>query len=348
MRTMSNNPEEHTMKKTVPFIYALLFLIGFAVPFSALAENFEYKTTLVIKETKTYTPPTPTPPDPACGGITVGTPVNQPPSAPYDVYRILATPADFSKVSFRVFKTDDLNTTVYPFLGNDPGDVNFNSTTGEISFTLSGIATSRKSYTVRVYLNNDGSGTPYESKEFYTSQANTAPPVGTIIPYYGTAASAATLNLGGWFLCDGTSIASISSDILFDDEKSTLQGIINSPNLPDLRGLFLRGIDPNGTNDPSANRGIGNIQSSSVAGHTHDYDKAVSVQNTNVTLNQATVGVSTTTSDVTVLTNGTSLGGGNHSHSLNYSTVQTTSSGGGGTDNRPVNAAVNYLIKVRK
>jgi microcystin-dependent protein len=351
MKTLSNNPEDHTMKKTFIFSIAFLLLIGLTIPFSANAEDFEYKTALVIKETKTYSPPPSTMPPAACDGITVGTPNALPASAntPYDVYRVLKTPDDFTKVSFRVFKTDGPEVKVDNYINKSPGDVSYDSETGQITFTLKDIEKSRKSYTVKLYLNSGGTGTPLETKEFYTSQANTAPPIGTIIPYYGTAVSAEALNMGGWFLCDGKLIDNISPDILFDDEKDALKAVVGL-SLPDLRGLFLRGIDPNGTYDV-ANRGVGDYQASFAAAtaHTHNYEKATSTNNSNVTLNQSTSSVSNTTSNVTVLNTGTSLGGGNHSHSLNYSTVATESSGGGGsTDTRPANRAVNYLIKVRK
>ncbi len=329
------------MKTIFKFSSALIFLLLIfctAAPFNALAENFVFKTSLVQEVSRNITPVAAV----DCNG-------NSTPAAPvpYTAVEVMATPADFTVVSFRVFYTDDLNTPIYNYLNNSPATVNFNSTTGEISYTMTGIAQTRKSLTAKVYL-NDGNGAVFESKEFYTSSANTNPPIGTIIPYYGTAASVAALNLGGWFLCDGTSIASISTDVLFPAEKTTLQGIIGSANLPDLRGLFLRGTDPNGTYDPSVGRAIGNVQTSEITGHTHNYDKAnTPTGDHSVTLNTSTTTVSDDgNNQVTVIQTASLTGGGNHNHTNAYTTT-ATSSAGSGTETRPVNAAVNYLIKVR-
>ncbi|MBI3258661.1 MAG: tail fiber protein [Ignavibacteriae bacterium] len=327
------------MKNIFKFSGVFLLLFGLSIPYNAFAENFTFQTSLVHTVSKMITPAA----EIDCNGAsTPGTPV------PYDAVEVMQTPADFTVVSFRVFYTDDLNTPIYNYLNNTPAAVNFNSTTGEISFLMTGITQTRKSLTARVYLNAGGTGSPFESKEFYTSAANSNPPVGTIIPYYGTAASAAALNLGGWFLCDGTSIASISDDILFPTEKTTLQGIIGSANLPDLRGLFLRGTDPAGTYDPTAGRAIGNIQASEITGHTHNYDKTdTPTGSTGITLNTSTTTVSDDgNNQVTVIQTASLAGGGSHNHSLTY-TPTATSTAGSGTETRPVNAAVNYLIKVR-
>jgi len=314
----------------------ILLLIGWGFTFNALAENFVFKTSLVHEVNKTYTPISSV----DCNGVsTPATPQN------YTSVEVMQTPADFTVVSFRVFYTEDLNTTIYSFLNNTPAAVGYNSTTGEISFTMTGITQTRKSLTARVYLNAGGTGTPFESKEFYTSQANTNPPIGTIIPYYGSAASVAALNLGGWFLCDGTSIASISSDVLFPSEKTTLTNLIGS-NFPDLRGLFLRGTDPNGTYDPTSNRAIGNIQSGDVTGHTHNYDKSnTPTGNTDVGLSVGTIAVQSGAG--TTVVNSVSLSNANHNHSVSYTTTQTSNPVSGGAETRPVNAAVNYIIKAR-
>lgn len=329
------------MKNIFKFSGVFLLLFGLTIPYYASAENFNFQTSLVQTVSRMVTPAAAI----DCNGAsTPATPV------PYDAVEVMATPADFTVVSFRVFYTEDLNTPIYNYLNNTPAAVNFNATTGEISFTMTGIAQTRKSLTAKVYL-NDGNGAVFESKQFYTSAANSNPPIGTIIPYFGSSVSA-TVNLGGWFLCDGSAISSISDDVLFPAEKTALQAIIGSANLPDLRGVFLRGIDPAGTYDPSAGRAPGNLQMSEITGHTHNYDKTNTPTSSATVTGDLSLSQSSTTvtddnaNQVSVIQTVSLNGSGSHSHNLTY-TSTATSSAGSGTETRPVNKAVNYLIKVR-
>jgi hypothetical protein len=324
----------------IQYIFSLIVLLVVCGSSQNIhAEDFEFKTTLMKEVAKTV----PARVIPGCNGgsdVTI-------PAQNYTGVEIMATPADFTVVSFRVYYSDDLSTPLYNYLNNTPGAVNFNATTGEIRFVMTGIAQTRKELTARVYL-NDGNGAIFEEKIFFTSQAKTGPPVGSIMPFYGTAAAAATLELGGWFLCDGRSIASIDNNVLFPDEKTALQNVIGSGNLPDLRGLFLRGIDPAGTYDPSANRAVGNVQTSQIQGHTHNYDKASSTTESA----SANIGLNTPTGacaagPFTVLVPTASATDAGHLHNITHTTAQTSSAGSGGNDTRPTNAAVNYLIKVR-
>ena len=326
----------------IQYIFSLIVLLVVCGSSQNIhAEDFEFKTTLMKEVAKTV----PARVIPGCNGgsdVTI-------PAQNYTGVEIMATPADFTVVSFRVYYSDNMSTPLYNYLNNTPAAVNFNATTGEIRFVMTGIAQTRKELTARVYL-NDGNGAIFEEKIFFTSQAKTGPPVGSIMPFYGTAAAAATLELGGWFLCDGRSIASIDNNVLFPDEKTALQNVIGSGNLPDLRGLFLRGIDPAGgtQHDPDADRAVGNVQTSQIQGHTHNYDRASDATesaNANVGVGVSTTNVRNDVANVNVLTAAFATGG-NHSHNINH-TVTATNSAGSGNDTRPVNAAVNYLIKVR-
>ncbi len=326
----------------IQYIFSLIVLLVVCGSSQSIhAEDFEFKTTLMKEVAKEI----PARVIPGCNGgsdVTI-------PAQNYTAVEIMATPADFTVVSFRVYYSDNMSTPLYNYLNNTPAAVNFNATTGEIRFVMTGIAQTRKELTARVYL-NDGNGAVFEEKIFFTSQAKTGPPVGAIMPFYGTAATAATLELGGWFLCDGRSIASIDDNVLFPDEKTALQTVIGSGNLPDLRGLFLRGIDPAGgtQHDPDADRAVGNVQTSQIQGHTHNYDRASDATesaNANVGVGVSTTNVRNDVANVNVLTAAFATGG-NHSHNINH-TVTATNSAGSGNDTRPVNAAVNYLIKVR-
>lgn len=306
---------------------------------SAFSEDFLFKTVLVKQVNKTITPTAAT----DCNGDPVSsiTPYN------YTITEVMKTHDDFSLVSFRVYYSDDLSTALYSFLSKTSTEVSFNSTTGQIAYTMTGIAKTRKKLTVRVYL-NDGSGAVYETKDFFTSQASNLPPVGTIIPYYGVDDNGtieAELNLGGWFFCDGSSIGAVSDNILYPDEKTALQSIIGGSNFPDLRGLFLRGAGTN-SYDPSSPRGIGSIQTEQTGFTAHNYDRSVSpTGGTDVGLNVGTASVQSG-SGITVVTN-VSLSNANHTHTVSTTTASTMNPGGG-IETRPDNAAVMYLIKARK
>ncbi|MBK7988455.1 MAG: hypothetical protein IPK11_16540 [Ignavibacteria bacterium] len=62
------------------------------------------------------------------------------PAQDYTAVEIMTTPGDFSVVSFRVYNSDDLSTVKYSFMNRTPAQVNFNSTSGEIRFTMTGIS----------------------------------------------------------------------------------------------------------------------------------------------------------------------------------------------------------------
>lgn len=323
----------------IQYIFSLVVLFVLCGSLQLIhAESYEYKTTLMKEVPKTIPART----IPGCnGGADVTIPAQN-----YTAVEIMKTPDDFTVVSFRVYHSDNLSTPLYNYLNKPVDSINFNSTSGEISYRMYGIAQTRKELTVRVYL-NDGNGAVYETQKFFTSQAKTGPPVGSIMPFYGTAAAAAALELGGWFLCDGRAISSISDDVVFPDEKTVLQDVINSPNLPDLRGLFLRGIDPAGGTqyDPDADRAPGSIQSSEIQGHSHNYDRANGTTgSSSVTINRGAEVVATGSG--AVVGDDGSVTDGNHSHTISHTTTATTNAGSG-SDTRPVNAAVNYLIKVR-
>lgn len=185
-------------------------------------------------------------------------------------------------------------------------------------------------------------------------------PVGSIMPYAGSSVSVPE----GWLLCDGTAISRTDYDALFavideywgDGDNST------TFNLPDLRGVFLRGVqgtststtwgDPNASSRSSRNSGnsgnnVGSYQGDEVEEHDHnvslnsdgshshsfsDYHyKDTGDDNNYATGSGDDVGIRGTTTHNTA-------SAGSHTHSVNESNV-------GGDENRPVNAYVNYIIK---
>ena len=85
-------------------------------------------------------------------------------------------------------------------------------------------------------------------------------PIGTINPYAGLVEGTARgkLEQQGWLVCDGATVSRSMYEELFDTIGGSF-GVgdnVNTFNLPDLRGRFVRGVD-NGTNqDKEANERI--------------------------------------------------------------------------------------------
>lgn len=162
-------------------------------------------------------------------------------------------------------------------------------------------------------------------------------PSGAIIAYGGVNIPA------GWLLCDGTSylIATYSNlaAALFDSGQSLyLYGSANGThfNVPDLRGMFLRGNSFGGTNDPDAGSRTTNNPGGSSSGSapgsqqgfaTQDHSHSFSVCNQNGF--PGAFNASSNNSGVTG-TYGTS---GMNSGSIS-------------TETRPINVYVNYIIKI--
>ena len=106
-------------------------------------------------------------------------------------------------------------------------------------------------------------------------------PVGTVVAYAGN-------NIpSGWLLCDG-SVVNQSQYEALSNVIGTFWGngdhSFGSFNLPDMRGMFLRGVD-GGKNDPDVSSrisinggnstGVGSKQEDAFQGHYHDVDSYV-------------------------------------------------------------------------
>jgi microcystin-dependent protein len=163
---------------------------------------------------------------------------------------------------------------------------------------------------------------------------------GTIVAWGGKDAASVP---AGWLLCDGSAVDRIQYAALFKAIAINF-GVgdqIKTFNLPNLQGYFLRGLDPTGKVDTEGMgmRAVGSVQQSEFASHDH--------------------------------------GGGNHSHTFSTSPCTHTNyhysgialdgdgtydgncgddsshtrpsgaviSAQGGAETRPLNVAVNYIIK---
>lgn len=163
-------------------------------------------------------------------------------------------------------------------------------------------------------------------------------PAGVVLPFAGATAPT------GWLLCDGTSISRATYPALFTaigTAHGTADG--NSFNVPDYRGRFLRGLDGTAGRDPdkasrtaaatggNTGNNVGSVQGDVMQGHAHSFSPLYyNAPGPNSGGILATGGA-----DAGVT--GTSVGA-------------PTTSGSNGTprtssETRPVNAAVNYIIK---
>ena len=186
-------------------------------------------------------------------------------------------------------------------------------------------------------------------------------PAGTILPFGGATAPA------GWLICDGSAVNRTSYAALFQAIATAWGYGDNSTtfNLPDMRGRFPRGRDGGAARDPdSAGR-----TASATGGATGDNVGSVQVNATKknglgVTNNSVSTGNDSPDHSHGIgdsmmgdaggrqfnwisgsfrTTKTTSDGANNrHSHSVTSNVVLDA----GDSETRPVNANVNYIIKV--
>ncbi|MCL2328356.1 MAG: phage tail protein [Bacteroidetes bacterium] len=122
--------------------------------------------------------------------------------------------------------------------------------TGGSSSTFAGVNFASAQYWLKVEINENGT---YRELSYtalpsvpYAEVANNAAaiPPGTIVAFGGTAIPT------GWLLCDGRSFNRTAYPALFA-AIGTAWGSTSTTtfNIPDLRGVFLRGVDGSATND---------------------------------------------------------------------------------------------------
>lgn len=166
------------------------------------------------------------------------------------------------------------------------------------------------------------------------SAAEAILPSGVILPFAGTAAP------NGYYPCDGRALPILGNEALHDailnafgDGTKNADGTASiyptgGFNLPDMRGRFMRGVDDTAGRDPNksstdrpapnvgGNTGnnVGSVQSDQLKAHNHTF----------------TVGLS---------------GGGTVPANGAGSYTSNTTSTAGGSETRPLNIYVNYIIK---
>ncbi len=166
-------------------------------------------------------------------------------------------------------------------------------------------------------------------------------PIGMIIKMAGSTIPT------GWLLCDGSSLLRASYPALFN-EISTAFGAADGAhfNLPDGRGMFFRGVSGASGNDPNAaariayttggtsGNNLGSYQTSTFSSHTHTQDP----HNHTVRSSPGSGAANERTTIVdTVDGNWQDFGIVTPTTATNQST--------GGSETRPINLYVNFLIK---
>ena len=109
-------------------------------------------------------------------------------------------------------------------------------------------------------------------------------PVGAVMPYMGPEGGLSALQNDGWLICHGASKPVAEFPRLYAAIGNTCGGDATNFNLPDLRGMFLRGADvgskrdpdvasrtPQGNGRPDPNK-VGSRQADEYISHYHTGD----------------------------------------------------------------------------
>ena len=184
-------------------------------------------------------------------------------------------------------------------------------------------------------------------------------PVGCVIPYAGPVADSdaggtvdlaqirAMLSAAGWLYCDGSPYACADHLLLFGVIGSrfgsaTADGVAQFC-VPDLRGRFIRGVDVKGGIDPGDRKTpdgttsfeVGTEQADAFQGHEHTYISSGGGLTVTMTAGAAqtnTIGPIPDTSTTGILVDPSDNG-------------QSDGAPRSSTETRPVNIALNYLIR---
>jgi microcystin-dependent protein len=155
----------------------------------------------------------------------------------------------------------------------------------------------------------------------------------------------------GYMLCDGTSLLKADYPKLFSKIGVAWGEIdVDEFSLPDLRGKFLRGVDGTAGVDPNkasrtpsafggnAGNNVGSMQADATQGHFH------SLVFKGVSSTQSNSGTASVETQSVSVANDTNMNSNNQARSMVTNGVNGTPRTSNET--RPINANVNYIIKV--
>ena len=191
-------------------------------------------------------------------------------------------------------------------------------------------------------------GTTIYDDEFstvpYAKAAENGVPVGSIMPFAGTKAKIPD----GWFFCDGTAYSSTEYPRLYEVIGESWGNTGGDFQVPDLRGVFLRGINDSRTDDYADpdTRTVGSFQNDTIQSHNHNgaTQGAGAHNHDNGSYKyllksdglRTSGGQDNTSGEPNVKYKGEIKAVGDHSHPIDSD---------GGAETRPVNAGVNFIIK---
>jgi hypothetical protein len=172
--------------------------------------------------------------------------------------------------------------------------------------------------------------TPYAHFAKRAASADDGVPTGAVMPYLGTVAPT------GWALCNGAALPTTATE---------LRAMVGS-NAPNLGGMFLRGAGPNTNSGYAVNDGpaVKTIQGDLNKNHNHSATSNTAGNHTHSEKGITTPGHYTSNASYWAIPNPvlgeTQTGAaGSHQHTI-------TVSPDGGSESRPVNYGVNYIIKL--
>jgi hypothetical protein len=242
-----------------------------------------------------------------------------------------------------------------------------------INLTRNAIIESRYNYKVKARISENSYASVIFEREYALAPAGSgsAFPIGSVIAYLGNSGNVAGMETNGWFKCDGRLIDNLSA--LSADEKTALKNVLgNSSNLPDLRSMFLRGLDEGRGFDEDATNtnaltgrtggesttGVRSSQAESMRKHTHG--GTTSTNGLHDHGGETGDGGYQRSSDDGGTTGTAAENSGSHRHSIsadgNHSHTFTTGDPGNsvggvtsfaGNENRPDNVAVYWIIRGR-
>ncbi|MCT4600220.1 MAG: phage tail protein, partial [Marinifilaceae bacterium] len=156
-------------------------------------------------------------------------------------------------------------------------------------------------------------------------------PIGSVQPFMGTTIP------DGWMLCDGSTFSGTT--------YPELQAVLGSTTLPDLRGVFLRGLD-NGRGLDTG-RAIRTYQADDLKAHNHTGTTSTNGSHTHTQYRSdggggggALHGYGGDNIGRITISSNAMAAAGSHNHILNINNT-------GGTETRPKNVSVNYIIRVK-